>query len=98
MREALEMDMTITRRNRLVRRIASIIAERDGLEATHQHCRDVASVNVRGHGQNCCDHAFHDAARNTYAHLADRRVYHSSSGTSHLPIGLPALQQMLGKP
>lgn len=88
--------MTITRRNRLIRRIAEVLAERDGHDAVFAHQADVSTEPDARHYTRCCEHAYEDAARNTYHHLTDRRVYHSPrTGRAHLAIGLPELQRML---
>lgn len=89
--------MTITKRNRLIRSIASTLAERDGRDAVLRHEADVAATPEGRHYTRCCDHAHESAAHDTYGHLTDRRVYHSpTTGRAHLPIGLPELQHRLG--
>lgn len=94
--------MTIIKRNRLIRRIASALAERAGREARRdldvivQEERD-AGVEIH-RSDLAWSETYEDAARNLYAHLAGRRVYRSpSTGRAHLPIGLPAIQRMLGE-
>lgn len=89
--------MTIIRRNRLIRRIAENIADQHGREALLSHYADVDDRPEGRHGMRCCESVREDAARNTYHHLTDRRVYRSpSTGRAHLAIGLPALQRMIG--
>ncbi len=88
--------MTITRRNRLRRRIASTLAERDGRDAELQHEADVATLPEGRHYTRCCSDAYDRAARDTYHHLTDSRVYRGRAGV-RLGIGLPQLQRMLGE-
>lgn len=88
--------MTIIKRNRLIRRIANILAERDGREALEHHKVEVTEQPEGRHFTLCCEHAYEEAARNTYHHLTTRRAYQApATGRVHLPVGLPALQRML---
>lgn len=78
--------MTIRRRNRLIRVIAEQLAESAGREARaaqEVQC-DLDDCKHRG----CGWRAYEDAARDTYHHLIDRRVYRG-----RLPFGLPYLQR-----
>lgn len=84
--------MTIIKRNRLIRRIANVIAERDGREELLHHDAEQAT-----HSSLCCEHAYEAAAHDTFGHLTSRRVYRSpTTGRVHLAVGLPAMQRMLG--
>lgn len=92
----------IIKRNRLIRRIASALAERAGREASRELTAIAQTERAAGvethRSERAWGAAYEDAARNLYAHLAGRRVYHSpSTGRAHLPIGLPAIQRMLGE-
>jgi hypothetical protein len=84
--------VTINKRNRLRRRIAAELAERAGREAVKLHDEDVAAMPEGRHYVRCCDRAYESAARDTYHHLTNSRVYRGRLG-----IGLPALQRMLSE-
>ncbi len=88
--------MTINKRNRLIRRHANTIAERDGRDAVQHHLREYSSSEIK-HGHLCCEFAHETAAHDTYHHLTRRCVYVAPTGRVHLAIGLPAIQRLLAE-
>lgn len=87
---------TIKKRNSRIRAVAGRLAESDGREAKAAHWAEVADCPDGVHYTRCCERAYEEGARNTYAHLTRRRTYVTAGGRSILAPGLPALQRMLG--
>lgn len=89
--------MTIIKRNNRIRAIAARLAESDGREAKAAHMAEMADCPDGVHYTRCCERAYEEGARNTYAHLAGRRTYVTHDGRVFLSVGLPAIRTMIGR-
>lgn len=84
--------MTIRKRNRIIVELANRISSLEGAIATHWH-----EVDTEDHSSLCCDFVCERAARDTYNHMANRRVYHTLTGGVRLARGVAELRGMLAE-